>query len=51
LIFWKHAVVVTTSERLGRAMMRVAQGRAGRFILESPTLTGLQRDANRHVVP
>ena len=26
---------VTTSERLGRAMLRVVQGRADRFILES----------------
>jgi hypothetical protein len=25
----------TTSERLGRAMLRVVQGRADRFILES----------------
>lgn len=25
----------TTSERLGRAMLRVVEGRAGRFILES----------------
>jgi hypothetical protein len=27
--------LATTSERLGRAMLRVVQGRAGRFILES----------------
>jgi uncharacterized protein YbjT (DUF2867 family) len=27
--------MATTSERLGRAMLRVVQGRAGRFILES----------------
>ena len=27
--------MATTSERLGRAMLRVVQGRADRFILES----------------
>ena len=27
--------VATTSARLGRAMLRVVQGRAGKFILES----------------
>lgn len=27
--------LVTTSERLGRAMLRVVQGRAGMYILES----------------
>ena len=31
----------TTSERLGRAMLRVAQGRADRFILESADINRL----------
>jgi len=33
--------VTTTSERLGRAMLRVAQGRADRFILESADINRL----------
>jgi uncharacterized protein YbjT (DUF2867 family) len=33
--------VTTTSERLGRAMLRVAQGRADRFILESSDINHL----------
>lgn len=33
--------VTTTSERLGRAMLRVAQGRADRFILESSDINRL----------
>jgi uncharacterized protein YbjT (DUF2867 family) len=32
---WSMPSLFTTSERLGRAMLRVVQGRAGRFILES----------------
>ncbi|HEY0591656.1 MAG TPA: hypothetical protein VGF40_07805, partial [Thermoanaerobaculia bacterium] len=32
---------VTTSERLGRAMLRVVEGRAGRFILESADINRL----------
>ena len=33
----------TTSERLGRAMLRVVQGRAGRFILESADINRIGR--------
>lgn len=35
--------VFTTSERLGRAMLRVVQGRADRFILESPDINRVGR--------
>jgi uncharacterized protein YbjT (DUF2867 family) len=35
---------VTTSERLGRAMLRVLQGRADRFILESRDINRLGRE-------
>ncbi|MGB8931130.1 MAG: hypothetical protein WCC48_07770, partial [Anaeromyxobacteraceae bacterium] len=34
---------VTTSEILGRAMLRVAQGRADRFILESSDINRIGR--------
>ena len=34
----------TTSERLGRAMLRVVQGRADRFILESADINRIGRD-------
>lgn len=33
----------TTSERLGRAMLRVVQGRADRFILESSDINRIGR--------
>ena len=35
--------VVTTSERLGRAMLRVVQGRAGQFILEPADINRVGR--------
>jgi hypothetical protein len=35
--------LVTTSERLGRAMLRVVQGRADRFILESADINRIGR--------
>ena len=35
VLVWAVPSWATTSERLGRAMLRVVQGRAGRFILES----------------
>lgn len=35
LLVWAAPALATTSERLGRAMLRVVQGRADRFILES----------------
>jgi hypothetical protein len=35
--------VVTTSEQLGRAMLRVVQGRAGQFILEPADINRVGR--------
>jgi len=35
LLVWALPSVATTSERLGRAMLRVVQGRSDRYILES----------------
>jgi uncharacterized protein YbjT (DUF2867 family) len=35
IVVWTMPSLATTSERLGRAMLRVVQGRADRFILES----------------
>ena len=35
--------LITTSEVLGRAMLRVAQGRADRFILESADINRVGR--------
>jgi uncharacterized protein YbjT (DUF2867 family) len=41
LLVWAAPAWATTSERLGRAMLRVVQGRADRYILESADINRL----------
>jgi hypothetical protein len=43
LLVWGAPGLVTTSERLGKAMLQVVQGRTDRYILESADINRIGR--------